>query len=51
MARAAGAGLAVAVLTGGCPPAALGEAADLVLASIAELEDGLARWADRAAAD
>jgi phosphoglycolate phosphatase len=51
MARAAGAGLAVAVLTGGCPPAALEAAADLVLASIAELEDGLARWAERAAAD
>jgi phosphoglycolate phosphatase len=44
MARAAGAGLAVAVLTGGCPPAALEPAADLVLASVAELEDGLARW-------
>lgn len=41
MARAAGAGLAVAVLTGGCPAAALAAEADLVLASIAELEDAL----------
>ena len=47
MARAAGAGLAVAVLTGGCPPAALEGVADLVLASIAELEDGLERWSRR----
>lgn len=44
MARSAGAGLAVAVLTGGCPPAALEAVADLVLASVAELEDGLDRW-------
>jgi phosphoglycolate phosphatase len=41
MARAAGAGLAVAVLTGGCPAAALAAAADLVLPSIAELEAAL----------
>ena len=34
MARAAGAGLAIAVLTGGCPAAALQARADLVLASI-----------------
>ncbi len=44
MARAAGAGLAVAVLTGGCPPAALHGLADLVLPSIAELESGLDGW-------
>ncbi len=44
MARAAGAGLAVAVLTGGCPPAALQGLADLVLPSIAELEKGLDGW-------
>ncbi|HEX3207944.1 MAG TPA: HAD-IA family hydrolase [Geminicoccaceae bacterium] len=44
MARAAGAGFAVAVLTGGCPPAALRGQADLVLPSIAELEAGLDRW-------
>jgi phosphoglycolate phosphatase len=42
MARAAGAGLAIAVLTGGCPAAALEAAADLVLPSIAELETALA---------
>jgi phosphoglycolate phosphatase len=42
MARAAGAGLAVAVLTGGCPAVALEAAADLVLPSIAELETALA---------
>ena len=42
MARAAGAGLAVAVLTGGCPAAALEAEADLVLPSIAELESALA---------
>ena len=42
MARAAGAGLAIAVLTGGCPAAALAAAADLVLPSIAELESALA---------
>jgi phosphoglycolate phosphatase len=50
MARAAGAGLAVAVLTGGCPPAALHGLADLVLPSIAELEaslDGWPGWDDR----
>jgi phosphoglycolate phosphatase len=47
MARAAGAGLAVAVLTGGCPPEALEAAADLVLASIAEIEVGLDRWSGR----
>jgi phosphoglycolate phosphatase len=41
MARAAGAGLAIAVLTGGCPPPALEAAADLVLPSIAELEAAL----------
>jgi phosphoglycolate phosphatase len=41
MARAAGAGLAVAVLTGGCPAAALEVEADLVLASIAELEPAI----------
>jgi phosphoglycolate phosphatase len=38
MARAAGAGLAIAVLTGGYPGPALQAQADLVLASIAELE-------------
>jgi phosphoglycolate phosphatase len=38
MARAAGAGLAIAVLTGGCPGPALQAQADLVLASVAELE-------------
>jgi phosphoglycolate phosphatase len=38
MARAAGAGLAIAVLTGGCPAAALEAEADLVLPSIADLE-------------
>jgi phosphoglycolate phosphatase len=42
MARAAGAGLAIAVLTGGCPAAALKAEADLVLPSIAELEAALA---------
>jgi phosphoglycolate phosphatase len=42
MARAAGAGLAIAVLTGGCPAPALAAAADLVLPSIAELESALA---------
>jgi phosphoglycolate phosphatase len=42
MARAAGAGLAVAVLTGGCPAQALAAAADLVLPSIADLERALA---------
>jgi phosphoglycolate phosphatase len=42
MARAAGAGLAIAVLTGGCPVAALEPAADLVLPSITELESALA---------
>ena len=42
MARAAGAGLAIAVLTGGCPAAALEAEADLVLPSIAELESALA---------
>lgn len=41
MARAAGAGLAVAVLTGGCPAAALEARADLVLPSIATLEAAL----------
>jgi phosphoglycolate phosphatase len=50
MARAAGAGLAVAVLTGGCPPAALEGVADLVLASVAELEAGLERWSRTLAA-
>ncbi len=45
MARAAGAGVAVAVLTGGCPRAALEGRADLVVASIAELEAGLDGWA------
>jgi phosphoglycolate phosphatase-like HAD superfamily hydrolase len=50
MARAAGAGLAVAVLTGGCPPAALEGGADLVLASVAELEAGLERWSRTLAA-
>ena len=52
MARAAGAGVAVAVLTGGCPPAALDGLADIVLPSIAELEaglDGWSGWADRRA--
>jgi phosphoglycolate phosphatase len=38
MARAAGAGLAIAVLTGGCPAAALEAEADLVLPSIVDLE-------------
>jgi phosphoglycolate phosphatase len=47
MARAAGAGLAVAVLTGGCPPAALHGQADLVLPSIAVLEAELDRWSGR----
>jgi phosphoglycolate phosphatase len=47
MARAAGAGLAVAVLTGGCPPAALDGLADLILPSIAELEAELDRWTER----
>ena len=42
MARAAGAGLAIAVLTGGCPAAALETEADLVLRSVAELESALA---------
>lgn len=41
MARAAGAGLAIAVLTGGCPEDALAGEADLVLASIGELERAL----------
>lgn len=41
MARAAGAGLAIAVLTGGCPAAALKREADLVLSSIAELEPAI----------
>jgi phosphoglycolate phosphatase len=41
MARAAGAGLAIAVLTGGCPAAALAAEADLVLPSIADLEAAL----------
>jgi phosphoglycolate phosphatase len=41
MARAAGAGLAIAVLTGGCPAEALEAEADLVLPSIAELEAAL----------
>jgi phosphoglycolate phosphatase len=44
MARAAGAGLAVAVLTGGCPAPALAEVADLVLKSIATLEPALEAW-------
>lgn len=45
MARAAGAGLAIAVLTGGCPAPALEAEADLVLPSIVELESALAgRW-------
>jgi phosphoglycolate phosphatase len=44
MARAAGAGFAVAVLTGGCPRAALQGLADLVLPSIAELEARLDGW-------
>ena len=44
MARAAGAGFAVAVLTGGCPTAALQGLADLVLPSIAELEARLDGW-------
>jgi len=47
MARAAGAGLAIAVLTGGCPGAALQAEADLVLASIAQLEAALDDWARR----
>jgi phosphoglycolate phosphatase len=41
MARAAGAGLAIAVLTGGCPAAALEAEADLVLPSIVDLEPAL----------
>ena len=41
MAHAAGAGLAIAVLTGGCPAAALEARADLVLPSIAALEAAL----------
>ena len=45
MARAAGAGLAIAVLTGGYPGPALRAQADLVLASIAELDLALERWA------
>lgn len=44
MARAAGAGLAVAVLTGGCPAPPLAEVADLVLESIATLEPALEAW-------
>jgi phosphoglycolate phosphatase len=44
MARAAGAGLAIAVLTGGCPAAALEARADLVLPSIAALEAALDGW-------
>jgi phosphoglycolate phosphatase len=47
MARAAGAGLAIAVLTGGCPGAALKAEADLVLASVAQLEAALDDWAGR----
>jgi phosphoglycolate phosphatase len=38
MARAAGAGLAIAVLTGGCPSEALAREADLVLPSVADLD-------------
>ena len=41
MARAAGAGLAIAVLTGGCPAAAFEARADIVLPSIADLETAL----------
>ena len=48
MARAAGAGLAIAVLTGGCPAAALQARADLVLASVAQLEAALDDWSGRA---
>jgi phosphoglycolate phosphatase len=44
MARAAGAGLAIAVLTGGCPAPALEAEADLVLPSIADLELALADY-------
>jgi phosphoglycolate phosphatase len=47
MARAAGAGLAIAVLTGGCPAAALQARADLVLSSIAQLEAALDDWSGR----
>ena len=46
MAHAAGAGLAIAVLTGGCPAAALEARADLVLPSIAALEAALDDWLD-----
>jgi phosphoglycolate phosphatase len=42
MARAAGAGRAIAVLTGGCPAAALEARADIVLPSIADLETAIA---------
>ena len=38
MARTAGAGLAIAVLTGGCPAEALAREADLLLASVADLD-------------
>jgi phosphoglycolate phosphatase len=44
MARAAGAGLAIAVLTGGCPAPPLAAAADLVLESIAGLEAVIEAW-------
>ena len=49
MARAAGAGLAVAVLTGGCPAPPLAAVADLVLESIAVLEPALEAWPPAAA--
>ena len=42
VARAAAAGPAIAVLTGGCPAAALEAEADIVLPSIDELETALA---------
>jgi phosphoglycolate phosphatase len=44
MARAAGAGLAIAVLTGGCPAEVLAREADLVLASVADLDLALGTY-------
>ena len=44
MARAAGAGLAIAVLTGGCPAEALEREADLVLPSVADLDLALGAY-------
>jgi phosphoglycolate phosphatase len=44
MARAAGAGFAIAVLTGGCPAEALEREADLVLPSVADLDLALGAY-------